>query len=68
MGRTTDEYKQAIIQARLPQDLAEEFKNILDDNQQSASAVVRSWVRDFVEKHNKQAKQSPLKPALKLNK
>ena len=66
MGRTTDEYKQAIIQARLPQDLAEEFKNILDDNQQSASAVVRSWVRDFVEKHNKQAKQSPLKPALKL--
>ena len=66
MGRTTDEYKQAIIQARLPQDLAEEFKSILDDNQQSASAVVRSWVRDFVEKHNKQAKQSPLKPALKL--
>ena len=48
MARTTDEYKQAIIQARLPQDLADEFKNILDDNQQSASAVVRSWVRDFV--------------------
>lgn len=66
MGRTTDEYKQAIIQARLPQDLADEFKNILDDNQQSASAVVRAWVRDFVEKHQKQGRQSHIKPALKL--
>ena len=66
MGRSTDEYKQAIIQARLPQDLADEFKNILEDNQQSASAVVRAWVRDFVEKHHQQAKRHHIKPALKL--
>jgi metal-responsive CopG/Arc/MetJ family transcriptional regulator len=66
MARTTDEYKQAIIQARLPQELADEFKNILDDNQQSASAVVRSWVRDFVASHHQQGKQGHSKPAFKL--
>jgi len=56
MARTTDEYKQALIQARLPQELADEFKSIIESNQQNASAVVRALVRDFVEGQKKQAK------------
>jgi len=66
MGRTTDEYKQAFIRARVPQDLADEFKNILDDNEQNTSAVVRSWVRDFVKQHKHKAKQHQIKPTLKI--
>ena len=64
--RTTTDPKEGFLQARLPADLLAEFKQIIEHDERTASQTLRLLVRDFVEKHHKQAKQHHNKPALKL--
>lgn len=49
--RTTNDPKEAYLQARVPADLFEEFKQIIERDERTASQTIRLLVRDFVEQH-----------------
>lgn len=49
--RTTNEPKEAYLQARMPSDLLEEFKQIVERDERTASQTIRLLVRDYVEQH-----------------
>ena len=55
--RTTNDPKEAFLQARLPAELLADFKQIIEREERTASQALRLLVRDFVEQHK--AKKKP---------
>ena len=49
--RTTNDPKEAFLQARLPAELLADFKKIIEREERTASQALRLLVRDFVEQH-----------------
>lgn len=56
--RTTTEPKEGYLQARLPSDLLEEFKQIIERDERTASQTLRLLVRDFVEQNKAKPRRS----------
>ena len=56
--RTTNDPKEGYLQARLPTDLLEEFKQIIERDERTASQTIRLLVRDFVEQHKAKPRRS----------
>lgn len=46
-----DQEKLVHIQARLPESMREEFKNIAKKNAHNRSDLIRSWIKDYIDKN-----------------